>query len=99
MIITSSFHCRRAILSFKKHFPGIEVLACPATRDIESQGLTFTKESLMQSEYYSEQFRNELNAIINYTRNRSIEDMDIEEVLSPERAQEIMAKMIQRTMD
>ncbi len=93
MIITSSFHCRRAVLSFKKYFPDIDVLACPATRDFEDKGLTFTKESLMSNNYYNQQFKNELNAIVNYTRNGSISDMDIENVLSPEKAEEIIGKM------
>lgn len=93
MIITSCFHCRRAALSFKKHFPNVDVLACPATRDFESNGLEFTKESLMSNGYYNQQFKNELDAIINYTRNGSIADMDIEEVLPPEIVKQIIDKM------
>lgn len=92
MIITSSFHCRRAELSFKKYFPDIDVLSCLATMDIKDEGLSFTKCDLMNSTYYMQQFRNELSAIINYTRNGSVSDLDVEDVLGDERTNEIMKK-------
>lgn len=94
MIITSSFHCRRAELSFKKYFPDIDVLSCPATMDIENAGLNFTKNDLMNNPYYMQQFRNELSAIINYTKNGSISNLNIEDVLGVERANEIKQKLI-----
>ena len=93
MIVTSSFHCRRAELSFKKYFPGIEVMSCPATLDITNNGLSFDKKVLMQDPYYMQQFRNELNAIVNYSRNGSISDLRIEDILDPKRANSIRAKV------
>ena len=82
MIITSSFHCRRAVLSFKKYFPNIDVLSCPATKDIENRKIEFSKESMMNDKYYMQQFKNELDAIISYTRNGSIADANIEDYIS-----------------
>ena len=93
MIVTSSFHCRRAELSFKKYFPGIEVMSCPATLDINNAGLNFNKDELMQDQYYMQQFKNELNAIVNYSRNGSISDLNIEDVLAPEEANRIKSKI------
>lgn len=97
MIVTSLFHCRRAELSFKKYFPDIEVMSCPATLDINNAGISFKKEDLMQDQYYMQQFRNELNAIVNYSRNRSISDLDIEDVLTPEAATRIKFKICGET--
>lgn len=96
MIITSSFHCRRAELSFKKYFPDVEVMSCPATMDITNAGILFNKNDLMSSAYYMQQFRNELNAIVNYTRNGSIADLNVEDVLGAERTKKMEEKMHDR---
>ena len=96
MIITSSFHCRRAELSFKKYFPDVEVMSCPATMDITNAGILFNKNDLMSSAYYMQQFRNELNAIVNYTRNGSIADLNVEDVLGAERTKKMKKKMHDR---
>ncbi|MBQ9266795.1 MAG: YdcF family protein [Clostridia bacterium] len=82
MVITSSFHCRRAILSFKKYFPDAEVMACPSTLDLKNRGLEIDRNSLMADRYYMQQFKNEASAIVNYTKNGSIADGEIEDVIS-----------------
>lgn len=92
MLVTSSFHCRRAILSFKKYFKDIDIHACPSTLDFKDKGITFCKEDILNSEYYRKQIENELDAIINYTRNGSIEDCDISEVVSNEVCKKIEAR-------
>ena len=74
MIITSVYHCKRAILSFKKYFPDTEVMACPSTNDITEKGSKLDKESLMKNPFFINQFKKELNAIVSYTRNGSIAD-------------------------
>ena len=78
MIITSSFHCKRAMLSMKKYFPDVEVMSCPSTNDLTEKGSIFNKESMMKNPYYMDQFRKELNAIVSYTRNGSIYDDEID---------------------
>ncbi len=92
MIITSSFHCRRAVLSFKKYFPDVNVNACPATLDIKERNVEFDKASLMNNQYYMGQFRGELGRIIKYMkknestdekeRKGAIAEADIEEFIS-----------------
>ena len=92
MIITSSFHCRRAMLTFRKYFEKLKISACPTTLDFKERGLSLCKEDILNSEYYRKQIENEINAIINYTRNGSIEDCDISEVVGKELAKKIEAK-------
>ena len=92
MIITSSFHCRRATLSFKKYFPDIDILACPSTKVMENSNVKFEKESMMNNKYYMQQFRNELDAIINYSRNGSIVDANIEDYITDEKTIERIRK-------
>lgn len=92
MLVTSSFHCRRAVLSFKKYFKNIDICACPSTLDFKERGLTFCKEDMLKSEYYKKQIENELDAIINYTRNGSIEDCDISDVIDEKIAKQINEK-------
>ena len=93
MIITSPFHCRRACLTFKKYFPNCDVIACPSTAGMVNKGVPFTKEALMANPYYSKQFRNECDAIINYSRKGDIADMDIEQVIGERRASQIEEKV------
>lgn len=93
MLVTSSFHCRRAMLTFRKYFKGLEILACPSTLDFQEEG--FSKKSMLNSPYYRKQIENELNAIVNYTRNGSIEDCDIREFVGEEFAKKIEKKMNQ----
>jgi len=83
IIVTSSFHCRRAFLTFKKQFPNIEILVCPATRDLEDAHLSLGR-SLLQNDYYRNQIDRECNAIVNYSKNGSIEDVDLEDILPKE---------------
>lgn len=92
MLVTSSFHCRRAVLSFRKYFKDIDICACPSTLDFKEKGLTFSREDMLKSEYYKKQIENELDAIINYTRNGSIEDCDISEVIDEKLAKKIKEK-------
>lgn len=92
MLVTSSFHCRRAMLSFRKYFKNIDICACPSTLDFKEKGLTFSKEDMLKSEYYKKQIENELDAIINYTRNGSIEDCDISDVIDEKMAKQIKEK-------
>lgn len=93
MIITSPFHCRRACLTFKKYFPNCDVIACPSTAGMINKGVPFTKEALMANPYYSKQFRNECDAIINYSRKGDIADIDIEQVIGERRASQIEEKV------
>jgi len=97
MLVTSSFHCRRATLTFRKYFKGLEILACPSTLDFGEEG--FNKETMLQSDYYRKQIENELNAIVNYTRNGSIEDCDIQEFVSEEFAKRIERKNVDVPID
>lgn len=92
MIVTSSFHCRRAMLTFKKYFKNLDITACPATLDFKEKGIVFSKEGMIASDYYRKQIENELNAIVNYTRNGSIEDCDIGNLVSPKIAKAIKNK-------
>lgn len=92
MLVTSSFHCRRAILSFRKYFKDIDICACPSTLDFKEKGINFSKEDMINNEYYRKQIENELDAIINYTRNGSIEDCDISEVIDSQVAKKIEKK-------
>lgn len=92
MIVTSSFHCRRAMLTFKKYFKDLDITACPATLDFKEKGIDFSKEGMIASDYYRKQIENELNAIVNYTRNGSIEDCNIEEIIDEKFAKRIKSK-------
>ena len=54
--------------------------------------MSLKKEDLLSDKkdgYYKEQIYNELNALINYTRNGSIEDMDISEFIGDEMSKKI----------
>ena len=95
MIVTSSFHCRRAMLAFKKYFRNIEICSCPSTLDFKDKGITFCKADMLGHEYYRRQIENELDAIINYTRKGSIEDCDISLVVGEEMAKEIERRQIE----
>lgn len=88
IIVTSSFHCRRAYLTFKKQFPNVDLLVCPATKDLEDKGLELGKK-MLESDYYKQQINNECNAIINYSKNGSIYDSKLEEILPAEIAKRI----------
>lgn len=99
MLITSPFHCRRACLTFKKYFPDCDVIACPSTAGMVNKGVPFTKEALMGHEYYSKQFRNECDAIINYSRKGDIADIDISGVVGPRRASEIEERVTGETIN
>ena len=92
MLVTSSFHCRRAILSFRKYFKDIDICACPSTLDFKEKGINFSRDDMINSDYYRKQIENELDAIINYTRNGSIEDCDISEVIDSQIAKKIEKK-------
>ncbi len=89
MLITSPFHCRRACLSFQKYFQNCEVIACPSTAGMTKKGLPFTKDALMADSYYSKQFRNECDAIINYSKKQDIADIDISLLVGKLRASQI----------
>lgn len=94
MLVTSSFHCRRAILTYRRIFVGFDISACPATMDFGEAG--FSKETILNSDYYKKQIENELAAIVNYTRNGSIEDCDISEFVGKKIAKHIENKMIEK---
>jgi uncharacterized SAM-binding protein YcdF (DUF218 family) len=89
MVITSPFHCRRARFSFERYFPNTEIIACPSTLGIEKKGLTLTKDSLMSDPYYMKQFRNELDAMINYSKKGFIKDHEISDILGIKHAAEL----------
>lgn len=93
MLITSPFHCRRACLTFKKYFPDCEIIACPSTAGMVNKGIPFTKEALMANPYYSKQFRNECDAIINYSKKGDIADFDIKTIVGERRASQIEEKI------
>lgn len=93
MLITSPFHCRRACLTFKKYFPDCEILACPSTAGMQNQGVAFTKEALINHPYYSTQFKNECDAIINYSKKGDIADVDIKALVGAKKASEIEEKI------
>ena len=67
IVVTSSFHCRRAMLTFKIQFPNVEIIPCPATCDLEKRGLKLGRE-MMSHPYYKQQIENECKAIINYSK-------------------------------
>ena len=89
IIVTSSFHCRRAYLTFKKQFPNVEIAVCPSTVDLTDRGLSL--ERMLESNYYSTQVSRECQAIINYSRNGSIADVDLSELIGAEAARRIEA--------
>ena len=93
MLITSCFHCRRAMLTFRKSFPkGVEVLVCPGTWDLAQNGLKLTKEDLLSNPYYQKQIYRELSQIITYTRKGDLDDsFDIEEFVGKNMASTIEA--------
>ena len=93
MLVTSPFHCRRAALSFKKYFSNVEILTCPSTAGMEKKQVPFSKTALMNNDYYMKQFRNECDAIINYSKKGDIADIDISLLLGQKRAAEIEEKM------
>lgn len=87
MVITSCFHCRRAELSFRKYFgDNINVMTCPSTMDLISNGRALNKESLLSSDKYVGELKKEIDAIINYTNNKSIVDCDIEDYIKDKEA-------------
>ena len=88
IIVTSSFHCRRAYLTFKKQFPEVEVIVCPATQDLQDANVSLGM-GMIDSSYYKTQISRECNAIINYSKNGSIADLDLEEFLPEEIAKKI----------
>ena len=88
IIVTSSFHCRRAYLTFKKQFPEVEVIVCPATQDLQDANVSLGT-GMLDSSYYKTQISRECNAIINYSKNGSIADLDLEEFLPEEIAKKI----------
>ena len=88
LIVTSAFHCKRAMLTFKKQFSDIEIEVCPATRDLEDRGVTLG-EGMLQNDYYREQIHRESQAIINYSRNGSIYDADLEDIVPIDVAKKI----------
>ena len=93
IIVTSSFHCRRALLTFKKQFPNIEIIVCPATRDLDDANVTLGR-GMLESDYYRGQIDRECNAIINYSKNGSIADVELEEIVPKEVAQRIERKHV-----
>ena len=80
LIVTSAFHCRRALLTFKKMFPNAQIVVCPATKDMEDRGIELGRQ-MLENDYYKQQIRNECSAIINYSGNGSIANMSLEEML------------------
>ena len=98
MIITSSYHCRRAELCFKKYFPEIDVISCPSTKDVTDKGLSLNQHDLMADNYYMGEIRKEIEAIINYTRNGSISDADINCYLDSNTANAIESKINENSL-
>lgn len=80
IVVTSSFHCRRAMLTFKKYFSNIDIITCPATDDLEKRGISLGRD-MLKNEYYKKQLDNESKALINYSRNGSIADIELGEIL------------------
>lgn len=91
IIVTSSFHCTRAMLTFKKNFPNIEVLVCPSTRDLEDRKIAIG-EQLLEHPYYKKQINNESQCIINYSKNGSIADVELDELVDNDIVQKIVAE-------
>ncbi len=87
IIVTSSFHCRRSYLTFKKQFPNIEVVVCPSTLDLTDRGLSIDR--MLESDYYRTQIARECDAIINYSRNGSIADVELSDLVGEEVARRI----------
>ena len=88
IIVTSSFHCKRAYLTFKKAFQDIEILACPATLDLEDRGTSLGR-AMLSNAYYNKQIHLECNAIVNYSKNGSILDAELIDLVPKEVAFEI----------
>ena len=80
MVVTSSFHCQRARLTFKKYFPNVEILTCPSTLDFQRIGSELGP-NMMKNSYYKKQIINECNALINYSKNGSIADEEVGAIL------------------
>ena len=91
IIVTSSFHCKRAYLTFKKAFSDVDILVCPATKDLEDRGTSLGK-AMLSNTYYNKQIHLECDAIINYSRNGSILDAELCEIVPKEVAEKIEAK-------
>ena len=81
IVVTSSFHCRRVLLTFKKRFPNIKIIASPSTLDMEKRGVASLGKELLENKYYKEQIEHESDALINYSKNGSIADVDLREIL------------------
>ena len=79
IVVSSSFHCRRAMLTFQKSFPGLKVIPCPATLDLDKRGVKLGRE-MLNNEYYKKQIDNECDALINYSKNGSIQDVELSEL-------------------
>ncbi len=80
IVVSSSFHCRRAMLTFEKNFPGLKVFSCPATLDLDKRGVKLGRD-MLNNPYYKQQIENECQAIINYSRNGTIENAELSDFL------------------
>jgi hypothetical protein len=86
MIVTSTFHCRRTMLTFKKDFPNAEIIACPTMSKID-------KKEFINTPNIINQLRNECKKCIDYIKKGDLADIEIEEIVGKKRATEIEAKM------
>ena len=91
IIVTASYHCKRALLNFKKYFSDVDIKVCYSTEDLKELGVSFGKE-MLQSEYYRRKINQECDAIINYSRKGFIYDAELSEIVSQEVAKQIEAK-------
>lgn len=89
MLVTSSFHCRRSMLTFKKYLGDLKITSCPTTLDMKERGVTFEKSSILNNNYYRKQIEDEVQRIFDYIKNGSFEDADIDELVGEEYANKI----------
>lgn len=89
-VITISWHVRRSYLTFKKYFPNSEIVVIPSTNDLKR------KNTFLNSKEYYDYFKDiifgEVEKIIKYSRNGSIEDMDLDDFLEPDLVQKLVLK-------
>lgn len=82
IIITSAFHIKRALLTFKKIFPEIEFIGAPATNDLKRNNVYL--ETICDDKYYRKQIIDEYDRIIKYVEKEILFDERVHERLESE---------------
>ncbi len=88
MIVTSSFHCRRAYLTFKKNFPNIDFIVVPSTEDLKEYGLDYSI-GMIQNEKYRNYIKGEAKKIIDYSKKGDILDVQLSDLVGEEESKRI----------